>query len=61
MHWLISIGRVKYIHIDDKEIEDIIRKQIQMHRNDSRVRKKWKKSKAFMDYVSGVSDVNLFL
>ena len=50
-----------YENIDDKEIEDIIRKQIQMHTNDSRVRKKWENTKSFMDYVSGVSDVNLFL
>ena len=50
-----------YDNIDDKEVEDIIRKQIQMHCNDSRVRKNWENTKAFIDYVSGVSAVNLFL
>lgn len=39
-----------YENIDDKEIEDIIRKQIQMHTNDSRVRKKWENTKSFMVY-----------
>jgi hypothetical protein len=60
---LINLNRQSeiYDNIDDKEVEDIIRKQIQMHSNHSRVRKKWENTKAFMDYVSGVSDVNLFL
>jgi hypothetical protein len=60
---LVNLNRQSeiYDNIDDNEVEDIIRKQIQMHRNDSRVRKKWENTKAFMDYVSGVSDVNLFL
>jgi hypothetical protein len=60
---LVNLNRQSeiYDNIDDNEVEDIIRKQIQMHRNDSRVRKKWENTKSFMDYVSGVSDVNLFL
>jgi hypothetical protein len=62
---LVNLNRQSeiYDNIDDKEIEDIIRKQIQMHCNDSRVRNKWENTKTFMDYVSvsGVSDVNLFL
>src|SRR5918911_4478322 len=55
---LVNLNRRSeiYDNIDDKEIEDIIRKQIQMHRNDSRVRKKWENTKAFMDYVSGVTN-----
>ena len=60
---LVNLNRQSeiYDNIDDNEVEDIIRKQIQMHRNDSRVRKKWENTKAFMDYVSAASDVNLFL
>jgi hypothetical protein len=60
---LVDLNRQSeiYDNIDDKEIEDIIQKQIQMHSNDPRIRKKWENTKAFMDYVSGVSDVNLFV
>jgi hypothetical protein len=57
---LVNLNR-QYDNIDNKEIEDIIRKQIQMHCNDSRVRRKWENTKAFMDYLSGTLDVNLFL
>jgi hypothetical protein len=60
---LVNLNRQSeiYDNIDNKEIEDIIRKQIQMHCNDSRVRRKWENTKAFMDYLSGTLDVNLFL
>jgi hypothetical protein len=45
--------------IDDKEIESIIQEQI--HRNNPKVRKRWQNTRAFIDYVSDISDVNLFL
>jgi hypothetical protein len=48
-------------NIDDKDIENIFLEQRQMHRNDSGVRKKWENTKAFIDYLSDVSDANLFL
>jgi hypothetical protein len=48
-------------NIDDNEINYIIQEQMQRHRNNPMVRKRWQNTKAFIDYASNVSNVNLFL
>jgi hypothetical protein len=48
-------------NIDDKEIENKILQQIQLHYNNTNVKKRWENAKAFIEYVSGISDENLFL
>jgi hypothetical protein len=48
-------------NIDDKGINNIIQEQMQRHHNNPTIRKRWQNTRAFMDYVSNVSDVNLFL
>ena len=47
--------------IDDKEIENKILQQIQIHHNSPKVKKRWENTKAFIEYVSNISDENLFL
>ncbi len=47
--------------IDDKEIEIKILQQIQIHHNNPKVKKRWENTKAFIKYVSNISDENLFL
>ena len=48
-------------NIDDKEINNIIQEQMERHHNNPTIRKRWQNTRAFLDYVSDVSDVNLFL
>ena len=53
-------GRI-FENIDDKEIENKILQQIQLHHNNPKVKKRWENTKAFINYVSNMSDENLFL
>ncbi len=48
-------------NVDDKEIENTILQQIQLHHNNPKVKKRWENTKAFIDYISNISDENLFL
>lgn len=48
-------------NIDDKEINMIIQEQIQTHRNNSVVRKRWENTRAFIEYVQHTRDQNCFL
>jgi hypothetical protein len=48
-------------NVDDKEIENTILQQIQLHHNNPKVKKRWENIKDFIEYVSNVSDENLFL
>lgn len=48
-------------NIDDKEINRIIQEQIQTHRNNSTVRKRWENTRAFIEYVQHTRDQNCFL
>ena len=50
-----------YDNINGKDIEDIILKQIQIHRNNATIRKRWENTKTFIEYMSKISDENLFL
>jgi len=50
-----------YDNINGKDIEDIILKQIQIHRNNTTIRKRWENTKTFIEYMSKISDENLFL
>jgi hypothetical protein len=47
--------------IDDKEIENKILQQIQIHRNNPKVKKRWENTNAFIKYVYNIADENLFL
>ena len=48
-------------NVDDKEIDNTILQQIQLHHNNPKVKKRWENIKDFIEYVSNVSDENLFL
>ena len=48
-------------NVDDKEIENTIQQQIQLRHNNPKVKKRWENTKAFIDYISNISDENLFL
>jgi hypothetical protein len=48
-------------NIDDKEIETKLREQLQIHQNNVLIRRKWENTKSFIEYVSKVTDENLFL
>ena len=48
-------------NIDDNEINMIIQEQIQTHRNNSAVRKRWENTRAFIKYVQHTRDQNCFL
>lgn len=50
-----------YDNIHDREIENMIREQIQTHHNNPTVQKRWENTKTFIEYVSKVSDENHFL
>jgi hypothetical protein len=50
-----------FSNISDEKIRDTIQEQILMHKNNSRVRKKWENTRAFMEYTSNISDEKLFL
>ncbi len=47
-------------NIDDKEIENKILQEIQLHYNNTNVKKRWENTKAFIEYVSIISDENFF-
>jgi hypothetical protein len=48
-------------NIDDKEIENKILQQIQLHHNNPKVKTRWENTKAFINYVYNISDESLFL
>jgi hypothetical protein len=48
-------------NIDDKEINNVIQEQMQIHHNNPIIRKKWQNTRDFIDYVSDISNGNLFL
>jgi hypothetical protein len=48
-------------NIDDKEINSVIQEQMQIHHNNPTIRKRWQNTRDFIDYVSDVSNENLFL
>jgi hypothetical protein len=50
-----------YDNMHDREIENMIREQIQTHNNNPTIQKIWENTKTFIEYVSRVSDENLFL
>jgi tRNA uridine 5-carbamoylmethylation protein Kti12 len=60
---MVNLNRQGQIfeNIEDKEIENKILQQIQQHHNNPKVKKRWENTKAFIEYVSNVSDENLFL
>jgi hypothetical protein len=61
---LLNLTRAKsiiYENICDNEIEGMVQEQIQTHQNNESVRKKWENTRNFMENVSNISDVNLFL
>jgi antitoxin component of MazEF toxin-antitoxin module len=53
---MVNLNRQGQIfeNIDDKEIENKILQQIQLHYNNPKVKKRWENTKAFIEYVSNM-------
>ena len=57
----LNIQSEMFDNIDYKEINNVIQEQMQIHHKNPTIRKRWQNTRAFIDYVSNVSDTSLFL